>query len=79
MIAFNDHKDCNQFELNELEDFFINQCKRKEETVADGGGETSSDEDLNNIIPKKRRLPQIKKRKAIKSVPYKKEVTEPTL
>lgn len=77
MIAFNDRKDCNQFELNELEDFFINQYKRKEETTAAHDGETSSDEEMSNIFNKKRRLPGIKKRKQVKSVPQKQSEKQP--
>lgn len=69
MIAFNDPKDCNQFELNELEDFIKNQQKRKGEPNVGQhyAGETSSEEEM--IIKKKRTKHKRKKNQEAKKLP----------
>ena len=69
MIAFNDRKDCNQFELNELEDFIKNQQKRKAEPNVGphDAGETSSEEEM--IIKKKRAKHKRKKNQEAKKLP----------
>ena len=67
MIGFNERKDHNEIELNELETFINFQYKKKA-TQENNGNETSSDDDLSHMFRKQNRLPQIKSVKKRKKV-----------
>jgi hypothetical protein len=59
MICFNERKDHNELELNELETFISFQYKRKG-GLENNGNESSSDDDLSHMFRKQNRLQSIK-------------------
>lgn len=60
LIGFNERKDHNELQLNDLETFINFQYKKKG-AIENNANETSSDDDLSHMFRKSERLPAINK------------------